>query len=207
MLSPNKTNYILNTFHFNHILFWSHFILIKLQKEHIPKRAHSRKGTFQKGHIFNDHIRFWSYSKKNIFQKQHILKRAYSEKGTFWSLFISVTFQKGHITFWERVLVNFSNISITLLYLVSHESWGGACHSRSLVCARVLLPLAWEWAALKTPGWQGLTWLFFQIRQSLMTAAGPNECVFVDLEGNACVHYGKIEHSFSNIFSFTIAAF
>ena len=54
---------------------------------------------------------------------------------------------------------------------------------------------------------EGITWLFFQIRQSLMTAAGPNECVFVDLEGNACVHYGKIEHSFSYLFSFTIAAF
>ena len=52
-------------------------------KQNIPKRAHSKKGTFQKGHIPKR-----AHSKKSTFQKEHIPKRARSKKGTF---------QKGHI--------------------------------------------------------------------------------------------------------------
>ena len=41
------------------------------KKRHIPKRAKSKKSTFQKGHIPKRTL-----SKKSTFQKQHIPKRA-----------------------------------------------------------------------------------------------------------------------------------
>ena len=54
------------------------------QKGHIPKKAHSKKATFQKGHI--------QYSKKSTFQKEHIPKRPHSKRAHS----KKATFQKGH---------------------------------------------------------------------------------------------------------------
>ena len=51
--------------------------------EQIPKRAYSKKVTFQKGTFQKEHIPNRAHSNKGTFHLDHIPKRAHSKKGAF----------------------------------------------------------------------------------------------------------------------------
>ena len=70
VLFPFKKKHKKSTYSFDHIPRRVHFVLITIKKEHIPKRADLEKSTFRKEHIWKRaHSKIWKLQKRAHFKK------------------------------------------------------------------------------------------------------------------------------------------